>query len=163
MKCSERAIVTVLCLSCGVHLLLSVVNFLPNVRSRGHIFSPLIMKLGQNVCLDEISYEFEIGSCWVKNRVTRSILEKPCIRSIGHIFSPIIMKLGQNVGLMKSLMILKIVHFDSKTRSLCQILEKLCVCSRGHIFSLIIMKLDQHVFLDKISQKFEYGSYWIKN
>ena len=35
----------------------------PCVRSRGHIFSPILMKLGQNVCLDEISGDFEIGSC----------------------------------------------------------------------------------------------------
>ena len=33
--------------------------------SRGHIFSPIIIKLGQNVCLDEISDEFENGLCWV--------------------------------------------------------------------------------------------------
>ena len=46
---------------------LSVVNFLPCVRSRGHIFSPILMKLGQNVCLNKISDEFEIGSCGVKN------------------------------------------------------------------------------------------------
>ena len=39
----------------------------PCVRFRGHIFSPIIMKLGQNVCLDEISDELENGSCWVKN------------------------------------------------------------------------------------------------
>ena len=32
----------------------------PCVRCRGHIFSPIIMKLGQNVCLDEISDEFEM-------------------------------------------------------------------------------------------------------
>ena len=32
----------------------SVVNFLPCVRSRGHIFSPIIMKLSQNVCLIKI-------------------------------------------------------------------------------------------------------------
>ena len=37
-------------------------NFLPCVRSRGHIFSPIFMKLGQNVCLNKISDEFEIGS-----------------------------------------------------------------------------------------------------
>ena len=30
------------------------------VRSRGHIFSPILMKLGQNVCLDKISNEFKI-------------------------------------------------------------------------------------------------------
>ena len=39
----------------------------PCVCSRGHIFSPIIMKLGQNVCLDEISKAFENGSCQVKN------------------------------------------------------------------------------------------------
>ena len=39
----------------------------PCLPSRGHIFSPLIMKLGQNVCLDGISNDFENGSCWVKN------------------------------------------------------------------------------------------------
>ena len=39
----------------------------PCVRSRSHIFSPIIMKLGQNVCLDEISDEFKNGLCWVKN------------------------------------------------------------------------------------------------
>ena len=27
----------------------------PCVHSRGHIFSQIIMKLGQNVCLDEIT------------------------------------------------------------------------------------------------------------
>ena len=48
----------------------------PCVRSRDHIFSPIIMKLGQNVCLDEISDAFENGSCWVKNWVTESNLRK---------------------------------------------------------------------------------------
>ena len=38
----------------------------PCVHSRGHIFSPIIMKLGENVCPDEIWDEFENGSCWVK-------------------------------------------------------------------------------------------------
>ena len=37
------------------------------VRSRGHIFSPIIMKLCQNVCLDKISDEFEIRLCQIKN------------------------------------------------------------------------------------------------
>ena len=36
------------------------------VCSKGHIFSPISTKLGQNVCLDEIKDEFENGSCWVK-------------------------------------------------------------------------------------------------
>ena len=39
----------------------------PCVRSRGHIFSQIIVKLGQNVCLDEILDEFENMLCWVKN------------------------------------------------------------------------------------------------
>ena len=30
-------------------------------------FSLIIMKLGKNVCLDEISDEYENGSCWVEN------------------------------------------------------------------------------------------------
>ena len=44
----------------------SVVNFLPCVRSRGHSFGRILMKVGQDVCL-EISDEFENGSCGVKN------------------------------------------------------------------------------------------------
>ena len=39
----------------------------PCVRSRGHIFSQIIMKLGQNVCLDKIFDEFENRLCRVKN------------------------------------------------------------------------------------------------
>ena len=39
----------------------------PCVRSRGHIFSPIFMKLCQNVCLDVISNQVEIGSCGNKN------------------------------------------------------------------------------------------------
>ena len=35
------------------------------VCSRGHIFSPIIMKLGQYVYFDEISDEFENRSCLV--------------------------------------------------------------------------------------------------
>ena len=39
----------------------------PCVRSRGHILSQIMMKLGQNVCLDKILDKFENGSCHVKN------------------------------------------------------------------------------------------------
>ena len=39
----------------------------PYVCSRGHIFSSILMKPGQNACLDKFSDKFEIGSCWVKN------------------------------------------------------------------------------------------------
>ena len=45
------------------------------------------MKRGQNVCLDEISYRFENGSCWVKTRSLVQILEKPCVCSRSHSFS----------------------------------------------------------------------------
>ena len=71
----------------------------PYVHSRGHIFSPIIMKLGQNVRLDEILDRFANGSCSVKTRSRDQILEKLCVCSRRHIFSPIIMKLGQNVCL----------------------------------------------------------------
>ena len=53
--------------SCVVRRPSSVVNFLPCVRSRGHSFGRILMKVGQDVCLDEISDEFETGSCGVKN------------------------------------------------------------------------------------------------
>ena len=37
------------------------------VRSRGLNFYLILIKYGQNVCLDEILDEIEIGSCGVKN------------------------------------------------------------------------------------------------
>ena len=37
------------------------------VRSRGQFFSPILMKHGQNVCLDKILDEYENVSCWVEN------------------------------------------------------------------------------------------------
>ena len=64
---------------------------------------------------------------------------------------------------MKSLTGLKMGHVGSKTRSLGQIFEIHCECSRGHIFSLIIIKIDQNFYLDEISDKYEYGSYLVKN
>ena len=39
----------------------------PCVHSRGHIFSQIIVKLSQNVCLDEILNEFENRLCQVTN------------------------------------------------------------------------------------------------
>ena len=39
------------------------------------------MKLGQNVCLDEISNECENEPCGVKTRSLVQILEKLCVRS----------------------------------------------------------------------------------
>ena len=56
------------------------------------------MKLGQNVCLDEISDEFENGLCRATTGSLRQILDKSYVHFRGHV-SPIIMKLGQNVCL----------------------------------------------------------------
>ena len=39
----------------------------PCVRSRGQIFSPIIMKLDQYACLDKISHKFENVLCLDKN------------------------------------------------------------------------------------------------
>ena len=39
----------------------------PCVRSRGHILNRILMEVGQDVCLDDISDEFENGSRGVKN------------------------------------------------------------------------------------------------
>ena len=57
------------------------------------------MEVGQDVCLDDISDEFENGSRGAKTRSPGQILEKPCVRSRGHIFSRILMKVGQDVCL----------------------------------------------------------------
>ena len=46
----------------------------PCLHSRGQILNPMIMNLGQNVCLDKISDEYENGSCRVKHKVTKSNL-----------------------------------------------------------------------------------------
>ena len=71
----------------------------PYVHSRGHIFSPIIMKLGQNFVLMEFWMCLKKGCVGSKTRSLDQILEKPCVHSKGHIFSLIIVKLGQNVCL----------------------------------------------------------------
>ena len=48
----------------------------PCVHSRGHIFSPIIRKLGQNVFLNEISDDVENGYVGSKTRSLGQILEK---------------------------------------------------------------------------------------
>ena len=67
----------------------------PCVRSRGYIFSPIIMKL----VLMKSQTSVKIGHVWSKTRSQGQILEKPCVRSRGHILSLMIMKLGQNICL----------------------------------------------------------------
>ena len=44
-----------------------IVEKKPCVRSKGYIFSLIVMKLGQNVYLDEVCDKFENGSCLVEN------------------------------------------------------------------------------------------------
>ena len=39
----------------------------PCVSSRSHIFCLMLLKVGQNLCLDDIWVAFENGSCGVKN------------------------------------------------------------------------------------------------
>ena len=85
----------------------------PCVRSRGHIFSLILMKLGQYVCLYENLDKSKDRSCLVKNLVTSPNLRKPCVRSRGHIFSLILMKLGQYVCLYEIL--------DELKNSSCQV------------------------------------------
>ena len=48
----------------------------PCVNSRAHIFSPMLMKLCQTICLDKILEEFENGLCRMKNKATRSDFRK---------------------------------------------------------------------------------------
>ena len=59
-----------------------------SVRSRGHIFSWILMKVGQDVCLDDISDKIENGHVGSKTRSIGQMLEKPFVGSRGHIFSP---------------------------------------------------------------------------
>ena len=97
----------------------------PCVRCRGHIFRLMMMKLGQHICLDEITPDFEKGHVRSKTRSLGKILEKPCVRCRDHIFR-LIMKLDQNVCLDEIS-----DEFENgsclvkKTRSLGQILEKI--------------------------------------
>ena len=70
----------------------------PLVRSRDHLFSSIIMKLGQNVLMKCLT-SMKIGYIGSKTSSVGQILEKPCVLSRGHIFGPIIMKLDQNVCL----------------------------------------------------------------
>ena len=52
----------------------------PCACPRGIIFSPILMKLGQNVCVNKILNSFENGLYGVKNLVVRSNLKKTLCR-----------------------------------------------------------------------------------
>ena len=62
----------------------------PYIRSRGHIFMPIIMKL---FGLLKYGKSLKMGHVMSKT-VTRSIFEKHCVRSRCYTLSLIIMKLG---------------------------------------------------------------------
>ena len=69
------------------------------LHSRDHIFGNIFLKLGQNICLEDILVKFDHGWGGVKSRSLGQILEKSCLHSRGHIFYPICPKLAQNVCL----------------------------------------------------------------
>ena len=74
----------------------------PCVCSRGHIFSPILIKLSQNVCLDKkLRTSSKSGHVGSKTRSLGQMLEKPCVRCRCHIFSQILVKFGLNVCLHK--------------------------------------------------------------
>ena len=112
----------------------------PCVCSRGHIFSLIIMKLGQNVFIDKILVMFKNVSFWVKNFVYT--LEATF--SVG-----LSWKLVRMFVFMKSRTSLKVGHVGSKTRSLAQTLEKAFVRSGDQIFGLILIKLVMSFYLDE--------------
>ena len=74
-------------------------------HSRSHIFGPIFMKFGQNICFLDMRVEFENGSGQLNNMAAGGggsfpylAIEKPCKHSRSHNFCPIIMKVGQNIG-----------------------------------------------------------------
>ena len=139
-KCSEWAIVIMLCLSSRGHIFSPILVKLgpwwnhtqvwnwvmwgqklghilekPCVSSRGPIFRLILMKLGQNVCLDEISEEFENGSCGVKNLVTWwNLIETLCTLSRPHFWSESLVRIFAS---MKTWTSMKMGHNRSNTRS----------------------------------------------
>ena len=72
----------------------------PFITFRGHIFCPIIMKLGQNVSLMKSGMSLKMGHVGSKTMSLGQILEKLCVCSRGHNFSTIIMKPGQSFFLI---------------------------------------------------------------
>ena len=85
------------------------------------------MRLAQNVCLEQISDDFENGSCLVKIRSVGQILEKLCVHSRGNNFSLIIIKLGHFTIVFQ-------LYFTTSTSEISDEFENgLCqVKKRGH-------------------------------
>ena len=142
------------------------------------------MKLGRNVCLDEISDKFNPfpNKPWFSRICSKNLSktlwekEKLLVMSNFSFYHSVFYRFGELSAISLNLKLLsansfsfffgkelKMDHVGSKTRSVGHIIEKHCVCSRGHIFNLIIVKLGQNVFFYEISDKLKNGSCWVKN
>ena len=55
-------------------------------HSRGHIFDPVSMKFGQNVCLDDVWVRLRCGSHRIKNKVMRTKHRKKLVYTPENIF-----------------------------------------------------------------------------
>ena len=121
--------------------------FLENscLHSRGHNFSPIFFKPGQNNYNDDISIKFAHGWGQVRKYVTWSNLWKIFITLKGPQIQP---KRPQTWSDW-----LNLWHFDQqrtlkgqgkKSRSLCQILRNFCIYSQGNTLSPIFLKLGQN-------------------
>ena len=69
------------------------------IGSGGHTFSLILMKVGQNICLNKVFRSSKIGHVRSKTSSLSQIIEKPCVCSRGHISSVIVITVGQNVCL----------------------------------------------------------------
>ena len=58
-----------------------------SVLSEGHIFNSILMKFGQNIYLNKISYEFKNLECRVKYRSLGQIFRKNLLYALEAIFS----------------------------------------------------------------------------
>ena len=67
----------------------------PCVRSRDHIFSLIIIKIGQIFVLMKSRIDIKMGHVRSKTGSPGQILEKPCVCSRDQIFGLLLMKLGQ--------------------------------------------------------------------
>ena len=66
------------------------------LQSKGYICDPILMKLGQNVCLTISRPSSNMGK---KTRSPGQILRNSCLHSRGYIWEQILMKLDQIVCL----------------------------------------------------------------
>ena len=105
------------------------------LHSRGNIFCPIFLKIGQNVCIDNIMVKFDHGQSWVQIQVTRSNLRKNLFTLQGPQF------LVQSSSNMVRMFVLIISQSSSikgcvgsKSRSSGQILEGILFTLQGPTF-----------------------------